>query len=457
MRTVICGHATLLVETADQRILIDPVFSRELVDGALRFYPQRRIFPERMPPPTVLVITHGHFDHFHPASLATIPRELPVVMPRDADLLARINGIGFERVSVLDPWQTLSFGQTSVTATSSSHEEPEFGLIVKDGDAALWHMADGEVEPHDGRHARQIVGKIDVVACKYQPVVNASMSYLRGHGNGFDADQVCAWLEAACAGEPRFVFPYASGLCFTGEHAWFNRYAFPLTAENAAALLIQRLGTAAIAKAVLPGDVIEANPQGVRHTAQSAGFVEYQETPVPPRWEPIDTATLIGLPDDTDVAELRTLLRSVLGGPVAQWLQQALQLPSSMWRDFVDWGVVWQLAVHANATRRLNYAIDFRDAAHVLLSEGEHPAANFFTHLSGGTLLRVLRGEADGLLFWLAGDARSYEKIICIKDGRLSAPALPRFAHLRPSDPLTYFLRHYWTKDDARRISKGRQ
>jgi L-ascorbate metabolism protein UlaG (beta-lactamase superfamily) len=457
MRTVICGHATLLIETADQRILIDPVFSSELVDGALRFFPERRVFPERMPPPTLLVITHGHFDHFHPASLATISRELIVVMPCDTELLGRVKGAGFERVCMLEPWQTLKFGQTSLTATSSSHEEPEFGLIVKDVEAALWHMADGEVEPADGRHVLQIAGNIDVVACKYQPVVNASMSYLRGHGNGFDADQVCAWLEAACATEPRFIFPYASGLCFTGTHAWFNRYAFPLTAENVATLLCQRLRVDGIAKTVLPGDVIEANPQGVRHTEQSAGFVEHQVSLAPAQWEPIDAASLIGLPDEADLVELRTLVRAVLGGPVARWLRQALQPASNMWRKFVDWGVVWQLAVHAGPTRRLHYAVDFRDAEHVLLTEGEHPAANFFTHLAGGTLLRVLRGEADGLLFWLAGDARSYEKIICVRNGHLVVPELPRLAHLRPSDPLTFFLRHYWTKDEARRVHKGLQ
>ena len=87
MRITACGHATLLAETADQRILIDPVFSHTLMDGALAFHPRRAIRPDRMPQPTVLVITHRHFDHWHPDSLDWLPRNLVVVTTEDEQLV----------------------------------------------------------------------------------------------------------------------------------------------------------------------------------------------------------------------------------------------------------------------------------------------------------------------------------------------------------------------------------
>jgi L-ascorbate metabolism protein UlaG (beta-lactamase superfamily) len=451
MRTFICGHATLLVETADQIILIDPVFTADLLDGALSFFPQRTFFPDRMPRPTLLVVTHGHFDHFHPESLTTVSRDLPVVMPPDAELLTRINAAGFRRICTLEPWQGRIFGNTSLTATSSDHEEPEFGLIIKDAHAALWHMADGEVDPEDGRRALDAAGKIDVIACKYQPVVIASMSYLRGIGSGFAA-QVCAWLEAACTVKPRFIFPYASGLCFAGEHSWFNRYAFPLTQDDTVALLRRRLGPESVARTVYPGDVIDADWQAVRYLPQSAAFVEHQLSTAPAQWEPIDVATLACVRDVAVCDELRKVVPAFLAGPLARWLAQALQEASSMWRSFIAWDVVWQLAVHLTVTERITYTIDFRNTTHITLAEGKHPDANFFTHLAGDTLHQVLSGKADGILFWLVGAARSYEKIIDVKGGHFWFPDLPYSAHLRPIDPLTFYLRHYWNREQADRL-----
>jgi len=453
VRIAICGHASLLVETFDQTILIDPVLTAGLLDDTVVFYPQRQFFLERLPRLTLLVITHGHFDHFHPESLASISRDLMVVAPGDPELIERLHAVGFHRISQLEPWQAMAVGKTSLTATSSSHEEPEFGLIIRDASAAFWHMADGEVEPEDGHRALDAAnGRIDVVACKYQPVVNASMSYLRGSGSGFAARDVCDWLEAACLTQPRFIFPYASGLCFSGEHIWFNRYAFPLTQDEAVALLKRRLGSGVPAGAVFPGDVIEADRQAVRYRPQSAGFVAHQPTTAPQHWEPVDCATLVGLPGPADRKNLDRLLRAFLARSLAPWLRAALQNPSGMWPDFVGWGVVWQLAVHLGESERLIFAIDFRDAAQIRLTEGAHADANFFTHLSGKALLGVLRGERDGIIFWLAGAARSYEKIIGVKDGHFWFPELPAMAHLRPSDPLTFLLRHHWDRDQARHL-----
>jgi L-ascorbate metabolism protein UlaG (beta-lactamase superfamily) len=441
MRIVICGHATLFVESSDQILLIDPVFAEGLISGTLQFYPQRRFSLDQMPPPTVLVITHGHFDHFHPKSWETISRDVSVVAPRDPELLKALGEAGFSKLTIVDPWGEAVFGRTRIRVTASQHDEPEFGLIVADDTAAFWHMADAEVDPADGERVRAEFGKIDVVACKYQPVVDASMSYLRAAGDSFAAKHVCEWLEAACAVQPRFIFPYASGLAFAGQHAWFNRYAFPLTQHEAVGLLRRRLGANAVAEPVEPGDMIDVQANAVRLLPQAAAFVQSVQSEIPARWEPVDTSTLPGVGSAAERQELEDLMRACLAQPFGRWLSEALQTPDNPWRSFIAWGVVWQLVVHATADERLCFAIDFRDPAHIDLDEGEHAEANFFTHLSGATLLRVLRGEVSGMIFWLAGAARSYEKIIGVRDGRFSFPMFPPQAEFRPSDPLTFFLR----------------
>lgn len=372
-----------------------------------------------------------------------------MVAPRDPELLEKLEELGFHKVTALDPWEEAVLGRTRVKATPSQHDEPEFGPIISDGQIVFWHMADAEVDAAVGERVLKEAGKVDVVASKYQPVVNASMSYLRDAGSSFAPHEVCDWLEAACVARPRFAFPYASGLAFAGEHAWFNRYAFPLTQDDAARLLQQRLGPDAVAQAVYPGDVIEAEPDAIRCLSQAADFVKTVPSALSPRWEPVDTSTLPGPGSATEQRELADLLASCLSGPFGRWMGEALRNPESPWRNFVGWGVVWQLVVHASPDERLCYSVDFRDPARISLAKGENAEANFFTHLAGNTLLRVLRHEVPGMMFWLVGAVRSYEKIILVRDGHFGFPPFPPEAEFRPSDPLTYFLRYHWSEEQA--------
>ena len=445
MRVSVCGHATLLVESSDQVILVDPVLTPGLAGGAVTFNPQRRFDLHRMPSPTIMVVTHGHFDHFHQESLSLVSRDIVVVAPSDPELLPELKAAGFRDIRIIEPWQTVTFGRTAIMGTPSSYDEPELGILIRDGDAVFWHMADGEVSPEHGKRVLAEAGAIDIIACKYQPVVVGSMSYLRGGSSNFSGTEVCDWLEAACVTRPRFIFPYASGLSFDGHHAWFNRYAFPLTAEEAVGLIRRRLGDDTVAEVAKPGDVIEAHGGVVRHLVDAAVFVDAMPSPAPVRWEPVDTSTLIGLDSGGERQELRARLHEILTGAMGRWLGPELQNPESMFRDFLHWGVLWELVVHAGAGERIVYSIDFRDPANIGFGEGAHPEANFYTHIAGRTLLRVLRGEADPILFWLTGEARSFEKVVTVRNGRFSRPEFPAEPQKRPIDPLTFFLRQHWS------------
>jgi len=441
VRITICGHAGLWVETADQRILIDPVFASRLAGGAVAYVPRRTLRPSRLPRPTLLVVTHGHFDHCHPESLRRLPRDLPVVAAPDPELLEQLHALGFDRITTLQPWQRIRIGQTELQATPSDHDEPELGLIIRDPEASFWHMADAEVEPAVGERVLDEHGPIDVVATKYQPVVQSSMGYLRGLGTAVAKREVFEWLETACVCRPRLVFPYASGVGFRGRHAWFNRYAFALSGEEVARLLQARLGAAGQAAAVRPGDVIEADEAAVCLRRQASPFVRARPAP-PPRWEPIDSSTLVGLRSAAQRRELRERLEALLSGPIADWLEQELA-PGGECDAFVDYGVVWQFVVHAGGGERLAYAIDFRQPVPALL-RGEHPEANYFVHVAGRTLYGVLRGEAPERLFWLAGDARIYEKILGVRDGRFWQPPEEGWDLFeRLPDPVTYYLRRH--------------
>lgn len=443
MRVTIFGHAALYIETSDQRILLDPFFSDNLVEGALVFNPSRSFELSKLPTPTVLVVTHGHFDHFHPASLALLPRDLPVITANDPPVIAALTEAGFSQIIVCHPWDGIEIGETELIATPSDHEEEEVGLLIRNQGCSFWHMADSEVSLATGERLVQRFGNIDLISAKHQPSVRPMIGYLRNMGANFDKLEVLTWLETACHCNPGLVFPYASGICFNGRHAWFNRYAFPLTAEEVVHLLQQRLGSPERATTVLPGDVIELQ-QGKppRKHSQASPFVQF-ESSFPIQWEPIETRTLSGLTNLDNKASLQQALEAFLAKPLAVWLQREIE-QNTAFSVFQSEQIVWQLAVHISENERLNYFIDFRSQTFAA-TLGEHSEANFFTHISGQTLYEVLKEDVEGIVFWLTGSVRSYEKVLGVKDGRFYYLRLPSLPQDHLCDPLTYYLRHFGT------------
>jgi len=440
MRVATLGHAGLYVETADQRILVDPVFAETLAEGVLRYCPARTVDLEKMPAPTVLVVTHAHFDHYHPDSLARLPHDVRVVVPDDAALARGLGALGFSNLTVCAPWTAVDLGKTRIVATPSGHSEPEMGVVVADDVATFWHMADAEVTRAEGARVLREHGPIDIVSAKYQPVVRASMGYQRTRGASFDKREVAEWLEAACAVDPGLVFPYASGLAFAGRHEWFNRYAFPLSDAEVVDILCRRLGPDR-AVALRPGDAIDVRP-GVRpkRVEQALSFVKAAAS-APVVWEPVDVSTLAGLEERTEREQLAGRLDRLLGGPVASWFERELERADSLWHPLRERGVIWQLIVEAGGGERIERHFDLGPAP-LVVGHGRHPRASSFTHVSGRALFDVLAGTVPGLVFWLAGDARSYEKTFVVQGARLVTPPVEA-PEDELGDPLTYFLRHF--------------
>jgi Beta-lactamase superfamily domain len=444
MRVTICSHAALCIETSDQIILIDPFFADNLVGGALTFNPSRTFDLEQMPIPTVLVVTHGHFDHFHLESLQKFDRNLPLITSNDPPVIKQLFAAGFSNIIVCTPWQPVQIGETTILPTPSEHEEEEIGLLIQSAGCSFWHIADSEVSIGMGKQLVERYGAIDSIAAKYQPSVDAMIGYSRNMGAAFDKSEFVTWLETACECDPALVFPYASGICFKDRHEWFNRYAFPISEAEVVNLLQQRLGSPARATSVLPGDIIEwdagTKPQKY---SQASSFVRTQTSPEI-CWEPIDTSTLSGLKTPADREHLQQQLETFLAETLIGWLQRQFQQSQSGWHILPTEDIVWQLVVHLGNNERLNYWMDFR-SPQVDVFPGKHPESNFFTHISGQTLYEVLQERVQGIVLWLTGSVRSYEKIIGVRDGAFYVPNLSGSPKTHLCDPLTYYLRHFGT------------
>ena len=80
MRCTLIGHATLLLETREAVLLVDPVLLDPFEGGAVSSWPERTVDRNGMPAPDFVVITHRHPDHFDVRSLALLGRDTAVLL-----------------------------------------------------------------------------------------------------------------------------------------------------------------------------------------------------------------------------------------------------------------------------------------------------------------------------------------------------------------------------------------
>jgi L-ascorbate metabolism protein UlaG (beta-lactamase superfamily) len=109
------GHATVLIEMGDLRILTDPVLRH-------RIGPLVRVVPDPVPvgPVDCVLVSHLHADHADVRSLRSIDCRGPFVAPYPGGTW--LTGRGLARATDLRVGQDLNLGSVQVTATPATHD-----------------------------------------------------------------------------------------------------------------------------------------------------------------------------------------------------------------------------------------------------------------------------------------------------------------------------------------------
>jgi hypothetical protein len=438
----ILGHAGLYIESGAARVLVDPLLHPgTIASGSVEHSYPRSLDLASMPPPTLLVVTHGHLDHFDPRSLVLLPRSLPVLVPDDVALHHELRELGFSNLIVLTPWEHHVHRGLLIRAIPSHADVDEFGLVVQSPRTRFVHFADSEPTLADARRLREEHGTTTACSIKFQPAAPAHGT-MRALGPWFDKSQVTEWLECIPTLAPRFAFPYASGVKYAGHHAWMNRFAFPLSSEEVVRLLRQRLARSQCEVAcVRPGDVLLLSENVVERRTQGCPFIREVTGGAEPTWQPFEPSTLYGLDTKHDRDELRERLEQVLRDEIAPWIAYRSLEADSPITTYRSFGVVYQLTVHTGDGNELHYAVDFRGP--LSITAERHPDANYFAHVSGRSLLHVLRGTCGPELFYMSGDVRLYEKIVSATETGFALPPVQGWDLFeRLPELLTHYLRH---------------
>jgi L-ascorbate metabolism protein UlaG (beta-lactamase superfamily) len=127
VKTTYIGHATLLLEIGDSRILTDPNFESSLG----RFLPRVSapgIAVDALPKLDALLLTHAHADHLSFKSLDQLPADIPLFAP---GVIAKwLRQKGYANAVTLDPQDvaTLRGGTVRIHAARATHQGSRYGF-----------------------------------------------------------------------------------------------------------------------------------------------------------------------------------------------------------------------------------------------------------------------------------------------------------------------------------------
>jgi L-ascorbate metabolism protein UlaG (beta-lactamase superfamily) len=158
LRLTYVGHATVLIELDGVRILTDPVLRSRL--GPLRRHGPTPV-PVDLRPIDAVLISHGHPDHFDPASLRAIAPDPLLVVPRGMwPAAARVAGRARE-VATNDQFEV---GSVRITVVPARHgrwpvhrDARPIGYLIE-GSSGIYFAGDTGLFPGMAR----LAGRVDV-------------------------------------------------------------------------------------------------------------------------------------------------------------------------------------------------------------------------------------------------------------------------------------------------------
>ena len=157
------GHATLLMDLGNFRILTDPIL-RGRVGHIRRTVPPPRL--QKIGALDAVAISHAHHDHFDGPSLRRLRGRCPVIVPRGCRGIARRARFG--EVIEVEPGDRLAMGQVTIHVVRAVHDgrrypwgryRPALGYVLE-GERTVYFAGDTDLF----EEMSDLPGRIDVAA-----------------------------------------------------------------------------------------------------------------------------------------------------------------------------------------------------------------------------------------------------------------------------------------------------
>ena len=388
MRIGLIGHATLTITHGDFFALMGPVLVDPFESGRNYFNPPVEIdvayLRERA---QVIIISHAHFDHFSPRSLALLDRRAMVLYPEGASIIEHaLQRLGFDDVQPMRAWQTVEVGPMKLTPTPSEATFPELGILFHASDRAVWNLVDTDVDESMVGYLRAAYGSPDLLIAPYQPLIEDPLTE-DSLGTAFPYDQYGRFLTRVWNIRPRAVVPGSFGYRFADP--WLNQRGFPISASQFAADL-KRVTPDLEILHLTPGGAVDVG-EVIRLEPDTLLYAKRLDEPVALDWRPDK-----GVPPLTDrnpKGHTPDELRSTVAGFLDGELLPSLSLQVS-WRErLARIGTLWRLEViYPDGSIEMR-ALDFNRMPLAWAPPSASAFAKLHTSVTASGLVGILRGE----------------------------------------------------------------
>jgi len=384
VKVTLLGHASVLVEAGPMRILIDPVLQDPFESGMVVSCPRREIRLEQLPPIDVVVVSHRHPDHFDLRSLDRLPRACQVLYPQDPLIAYALGALGFAHVMPMTPGQPMPAEHAELYPTRSENRTVrECGVLVRGADGVFWDQVDTEISADTITDVRRRFGGVDLFFAMY---ASQNFEFFDSLSSEFPAETHCRNLETALAVRPSLLVPASAGFRFVDEHAWLNRFLFPVSRERFADDLA-RLDPALRVALLDPGDVVSLEAGEPELSLAASPFVATLERDTDAiRFDP--TAGIPPLRDPNPGGRspdaMREAVRGFLERELLPYCVRAVSDPASLAARYRQAGVRYELEVVLPDESRV-WTLDLC-AEPPELREGRDPLANVAHRIAASAL-----------------------------------------------------------------------
>lgn len=417
MKLVLVGHACWLVETADIRILFDPLLYDPNQADCYEVHPSRTVDIDALRDVHVVVVSHRHIDHFDVRSLCELSKQAHVLCPSDALLVSTLRSIGFERVEALQDWQSVRFGGTTLQATPSENKVPEHGFVIADSGHGAWNQVDTQVSETTARRVSQLYGRLGVIICPWQPLKELEFQFNEDtsfpHRGYFDL------LKQARLCDAEMLIPGASGFRYVQRSNWLNRLAFPVARDRFMQDLADSLPVGQLRlQGIDPGDEITCGPESPAVLRQGSPIVSSaagEDRRI--AYCPVDPFASL-YKDGPDREPFACGIEEPIGD-LDRFIRSRLEDRSSPLHLLCVWKVVYQLIVCFDDC---NCFVHWDFGNTVARVDGYCSRATAIAIISGRVFLSLHRGQCSWEEAYHSGEMRFFQTVAAVSGFAYAVP-----------------------------------
>lgn len=430
IRTTLVGHACLLIQSKETTILTDPVWFDYLWEEINTLCPSIVLDKDKVPPLDVLNISHRHQDHFDVRTLAYLVKneriltpDTLILAPQDNLLLDILNELEFKNIKVVTDFEPIQVKDVTITPTPSRNQLstaedpfPEHGLLVNDGEVAIWNQVDSLVDPETIDQIKQLCGQVDFFHSRFVPLIEGNLSYNKPLT--LPVGEYCTFLNVVKALAPRFVVPGSAAFRYRDELSFMNQVSFPITQDQFLRDL-EAFCPEVPRAPFFPGDVAHISKEDIRIEKQSSNFVQVREddshlvTFKPHAYVPVITT------QTTDPEEYKREMQ-VVNNFIENCLIERVS-NSELLQGWQHWQIVYQLEVFGQESSQ-PWTIDFGKPGKPELQKGDIGKINIYEGISSSELCALIEGSTAWDYVTLCGNYRTFNNIYRITDGRFELP-----------------------------------